>query len=270
MVLPNAEAEYVEVKQGDTLPFAGMTFQVLNPYTTTGDDLNNNSVVLRLVYGQVSFLFTGDAQQDAEARMIADGFPLKADILKVGHHGSHTSSSEAFLAQVKPVVAIYSAGAGNTYGHPHAETIAALNAVGAKIYGTDQNGTISVTTEGNTYEINVAKETAQAPPAVVPPAAQNAPLSLEIASVTSPIAPGGRATLTAKTLPGADCTITVYYKSGPSKAKGLNPQTADVNGDVSWSWTVGSNTTPGNWRIVVTASANGETVTQETTFTVQK
>jgi hypothetical protein len=93
-------------------------------------------------------------------------------------------------------------------------------------------------------------------------------LFLEIVSVTSPIGKGYTATLQAKTVPEAYCTITVYYKSGPSSASGLYGKTADSQGNVSWSWKVGTRTTPGSWRIVVTASLDGETVSQTTYFTV--
>jgi micrococcal nuclease len=94
-------------------------------------------------------------------------------------------------------------------------------------------------------------------------------LSLQIVSVTSPVNAGAYATLVAKTVPGANCDITVYYKSGPSTAAGLYAKTADSNGDVSWTWKVSTNTTPGSWRIVVTASLSGKTVSQTTYFTVQ-
>jgi len=162
-----AKAEYVEVKRGDTVALGSLTFTVLNPTPGMGDDMNNNSVVLRLAFGKVSFLFEGDAQTDAETSMSVSSFsPVQATILKVAHHGSRTSSSPAFLALVKPKVAIYSAGLGNSYGHPHPETIAALLAVGATIYGTDVNGTVIVTTDGITYKVEAAKGQPRAPPAV--------------------------------------------------------------------------------------------------------
>jgi beta-lactamase superfamily II metal-dependent hydrolase len=109
--------------------------------------------VLSLEYGSVDFLFDGDAEQDAEASMISAGVLEDVDILKVGHHGSNTASSQAFLDVVKPEVAIYMAGVGNTYGHPHAETITKLENISAEIYGTDVNGTIVVTTDGVDYSI---------------------------------------------------------------------------------------------------------------------
>lgn len=94
-------------------------------------------------------------------------------------------------------------------------------------------------------------------------------LSLEIISVTSPVSPGEDATLEAKTTPGAECTIVVLYKSGSSRAKGLIPKTADSDGTVSWTWRVGTRTTPGDWPIYVTASSGGKTVIKTTSFTVQ-
>lgn len=93
--------------------------------------------------------------------------------------------------------------------------------------------------------------------------------SLEIISVTSPVNAGANATLKAKTSPGAYCTITVYYKSGTSTAQGLSPQTAPSTGSLSWTWKVGTNTTPGVWSIKVTASLGGQTKTQTTSFTVR-
>ncbi len=94
-------------------------------------------------------------------------------------------------------------------------------------------------------------------------------LSLKIVSVTSPVSPGAYAKLEARAPPGSQCTITVYYKSGPSKAQGLYPKQADSNGDVSWTWKVGTRTTPGSWKIVVTVTHSGKTVSQETYFTVR-
>jgi len=103
---------------------------------------------------------------------------------------------------------------------------------------------------------------------VVEKVIQQQELFLEIVSVTSPIGKGYTATLQAKTVPGAYCTIVVYYKSGPSTAAGLYPKEADSEGNVSWSWKVGTRTTPGSWQIVVTASLDGETVSKTIYFTV--
>jgi competence protein ComEC len=148
-----------EALRGQTITTGVLTFQILNPGQSRLPKANNTSVVLWLKYGDTNFLFEGDAETEAEAEMLSS--PLMTvpdcDILKVGHHGSRTASSVAYLAAAKPEVAIYMAGTGNTYGHPHPETITALKNIGADIYGTDISGTIVVTTNGSGYRITTAK-----------------------------------------------------------------------------------------------------------------
>lgn len=148
-------AEVKEATRGDTIVVDGLNFNVLHPVEPLFDDTNNNSIVLMLSYGDIDFLFTGDAEAEAEASIIATGVPADIEILKVGHHGSRSSSSQAFLNIVQPEVAIYMAGVGNRYGHPHAETISALKNIGAEVYGTDTHGTIVVMTDGDEYTIEV-------------------------------------------------------------------------------------------------------------------
>ena len=145
-------AEVYVARRGDTIHAGNLTFNVLSP-VDLGNDTNNNSIVLSLSYGQVDFLFTGDAQKEAEASMLAAGIVPDVEILKVGHHGSRTASSMQFLQVARPECAIYMAGKGNSYGHPHQETIANLCEIGAEIYGTDIHGTIVITTDGVTYSV---------------------------------------------------------------------------------------------------------------------
>ena len=165
MSVVNSEgAQVYEAKRGDTIEVGELTFSVLHPVNLSGTT-NNNSIVLSLSYGQVDFLFTGDAEQEAEASMLMEGVVPDVEVLKVGHHGSKTASSPDFLAVTSPEIAIYMASEGNTYGHPHEETIEALLAVGAEIYGTDIHGTIVVTTNGEEYELQLEK---QAPPVTLP------------------------------------------------------------------------------------------------------
>ena len=155
----NAENAKVSVAtRGNVIQADGLSFKVLNPFNLKSTT-NNNSIVLHLAYGQTDFLFEGDAEQEAEASMLtASDIPVPdVEILKVGHHGSRTASSPAFLEATTPEVAIYMAGKGNVYGHPHAETITALTQIGAKIYGTDINGTIIVTTDGEAYSLKTEK-----------------------------------------------------------------------------------------------------------------
>ncbi len=119
------------------------------------DDLNNYSAVLKLTYGDVSFLFTGDAEKEAESQIKAD---IDADILKVGHHGSSTSSSASFLKKVSPEIAIISCGEDNEYGHPHKEIVSRLQKQGIEYYRTDVYGNVEITTDGETYEVITQKD----------------------------------------------------------------------------------------------------------------
>jgi len=269
--ISSTKAEYVEVKRGETIQAGNLNIQVLNPVDNTGADTNENSLVLQFRYGNTTFLLMGDAGNSTETSLIASGLKLKADLLKVGHHGSSSGSSPEFLDVVKPAVAIYFAGKNNQFNLPDPQTIAALIAVGAEVFGTDNNGTIVVTVDPSGYQIHTGNNGTRAQPIIPPTNPPPAPITggLQIISVTSPIDPGATATLNAKTVPGASCTITVYSKSGTSQAQGLETKIADSNGNVSWTWKVGTRTTPGNWRIVITATINGKTYTQETTYTVR-
>jgi competence protein ComEC len=148
-----AKVPYHEARRGDVIPLGSLNLNVLHS-DPNASELNNTSVVLRLAYGRISFLFTGDAEHAAEYEMLATvRDQLSATVLKVAHHGSYTSSSPEFLAAVQPAVAIYSAGRNNNYGHPHAETIQALQRIGATIYGTAEHGTIVITTDGKNYHV---------------------------------------------------------------------------------------------------------------------
>ena len=134
----------------------------------TWQDVNDYSVVTRLDCGNIEFLFTGDAETPVENILSGD---ISAEILKVGHHGSTSSSSSAFLNKVNPEVAIISVGTGNTYGHPAATTLSKLQGAGATVYRTDLNGHIVVTTDGDTYSVSTAKNL----PAPVAPVVTPAP-----------------------------------------------------------------------------------------------
>jgi competence protein ComEC len=115
----------------------------------TASDINNNSVVLRVEYGSVALLLTGDAQSEAEARLLARGpAQLRADVLKVGHHGSAYSSTPEFLAAVQPRAAVISCGLHNVFGHPSPRTLAALARLGVRVYRTDRDGGVSLSTDG--------------------------------------------------------------------------------------------------------------------------
>lgn len=119
------------------------------------DGLNNYSAVLKITYGENAFLFTGDAETDAE-ELVLDTYynELDCDVLKVGHHGSETSSSAEFLNAVTPDYAVISCGVNNSYGHPHKEALSRLEDIGAEIYRTDTQGTVTITCDGkNSFDV---------------------------------------------------------------------------------------------------------------------
>ncbi len=123
--------------------------KVLGPNGQSYSNLNNYSVVLKISLGATSFLLTGDAEALAEQEMIDAGFDLSAAVLKVGHHGSVTSTSDVFLSEVSPQFAVISVGALNTYGHPHRETRELLEANSIPVYRTDQCGSIVAASDGS-------------------------------------------------------------------------------------------------------------------------
>ena len=148
-------ASYAEQKGGGiTIPDVGETYTLGEAeFTIVGvnsvpDDTNNTSIVLRIVYGDTSFLFTGDAEQEAENVILASGQDIQSTVLKVGHHGSSTSTSEAFLDAVNPTYAVISCGTGNSYGHPHQETLDKLQNKGVEVYRTDLLGDIYCSSDG--------------------------------------------------------------------------------------------------------------------------
>ena len=158
MAAVNSEgANIYMAKEGSIMTLDNLNFTILNPPSILFSDTNNNSIVLRLKYGDTTFLFAGDAEQEAEADMLVAGNVLQAQILKAGHHCSKTSSSKPFLEKVKPKEAICMVGKNNKYGHPHQETLTNLKEVGANIYRTDINGTIIVATDGKNYKIKTDK-----------------------------------------------------------------------------------------------------------------
>ncbi len=133
----------------ELLSSGGAVLTVLAPNGEDYGDLNNYSVVLRLTYGEDSFLFTGDAEEASEEEMLSLDWPLTATVLKCGHHGSETSTSPSFLDAVSPQYAVISCGVDNDYGHPDAVTLEKLEAAGAEVFRTDLQGTILASTDGS-------------------------------------------------------------------------------------------------------------------------
>lgn len=139
----------VSVLQEDDL-----TIEMLAPNQDKYSSLNNYSIVLKIIYGNISFLYTGDAEELSEKEITEN---VEADVLKVGHHGSDTSSSEEFLEKVNPKYAIISVGEDNSYDHPASSTIEKLEKYTNHIYRTDLNGTVVVTTDGINIEVKTER-----------------------------------------------------------------------------------------------------------------
>lgn len=158
------EVGYEEPRAGDVYDIGGMEITILSPKSVDGD-LNDGSIEMRVEFGNVDFMFTGDGETGAEQGILARGHKVNAKIMKLGHHGSKTSTTSEFFKSVSPEVAIYSAGKGNSYGHPSKEVVDRVQGAGVKLYGTDTHGTVVVTTDGKTYSVNAEKEGTIKPPA---------------------------------------------------------------------------------------------------------
>lgn len=133
---------------GDTYPFGSASFTIVNPITTDEKKPNDSSVGILVQNGENRFLFTGDAEKDAEEEMLASGMDLSADVYKAAHHGSNTATTEAFFEAVHPDYAVISAGENNRYGHPHAEVLNRFREAGVTVYRTDEQGTIVAVSDG--------------------------------------------------------------------------------------------------------------------------
>ena len=154
-------ADYVNsFKPGELLQWdPSCKITVLHAGGAGGTSINNYSIVLRIEFKRTSALLTGDAEKEVEAGIIERfGGRLKSELLKVGHHGSKTSSSPEFLKEVMPKIAVISCGTGNTYGHPTPLTLRNLEAIGAKIFRTDLKGTIVAISDGNSFKISSERE----------------------------------------------------------------------------------------------------------------
>lgn len=147
-VIEEKNIELYTAKAGVNMLISGDTMvDVLAPIADSYSNLNNCSAVVKITYGQTVILFTGDAEQEVETQLLDSD--IDADVLKVGHHGAGSSSAPSFIQAVSPKVAVISCGEGNSYGHPHVETLATLNDINAKIYRTDEQGTIVVAVDSN-------------------------------------------------------------------------------------------------------------------------
>lgn len=150
----------VAMQAGEKLDFGGAHIEVLSPpgdYVPNDTPKNNDSLVFRMSYGKHSFLLTGDMEKPMETRLLADERPVHADVLKVGHHGSRTSTSEPFLDAVHPAFAIISDGFENSFGHPNRDVLGRLDARHVKILRTDTMGLIRIRTDGRRLSVETTE-----------------------------------------------------------------------------------------------------------------
>lgn len=150
IIVPSAGDEYA-------LGSAGVSVLGVN----SGSEPNDTSIILKIRYGGTSFLFTGDAEREAEQAVLASGADLSATVLKVGHHGSDTSTTYPFLREVMPAYAVISVGDGNSYGHPTDNTLSRLRDAGVEVYRTDLHGDIFLTSDGTTVTISTDRSGAK-------------------------------------------------------------------------------------------------------------
>ena len=154
MIYKDITPIYPEI--GDTFSLGSAEITILAPGDHNyRENLNDYSIALLVENGEDTFLFTGDAEEEAEYNIIKEGYDISADVYQVGHHGSRTSSSEEFLDSVNPECAVISCGENNEYGHPHAETLNKFRERGIKVYRTDEEGTIIATSTGNGITFDV-------------------------------------------------------------------------------------------------------------------
>ena len=147
-VLDAAESKNVPVRTasvGETLTFPTGKLEVVDDGSETAKDMNNNSYILKFTYGETTFLFTGDAEAQYEREALENGADVDVDVLKVGHHGSRTSTCDEF--------AVIQVGRNNRYGHPSADTVTRLGRAGAEVFRTDELGDIVVTTDGRRISV---------------------------------------------------------------------------------------------------------------------
>jgi competence protein ComEC len=285
------------VRHGEQHDWGKVQAMVLNPTEPLYASANDNSVVLHLDYGGVGLMLTGDAGTAAEARMMADDLFLEAQVLKVAHHGSKSSSTDAFLTSVQPEKAIISVGAENRYGHPHDEALTRLKQAGATIWRTDLEGTVVVRVDGETGDYHLAAESGRASA----PAIENAlflPLLLYKAGEAVVPTPTPTATPTStpeapivveawvsNETPSQYSTVTVYgriHQNGLGIPKvpmhavwHYRTTTSDcgavsgADGVAACERNIGRASAEYRVRIVVTFTHAGETYVAETGFTPQ-
>lgn len=150
----------VQAKAGVSISFTkNLKGEILAP-SHTYDDINASSIVMKITYGNTSFLFTGDATIETENDILNAGYDVSSDVYKVAHHGSSTSNSSAFLKAINPSICVIEVGKNNSYGHPHKEVKDLLSKLNTKVYRTDLNGSIVISSNGKKLSVKTTKGSA--------------------------------------------------------------------------------------------------------------
>lgn len=150
----NKGLSFTAPKPGESFKLGDATVTILSPNGSSYEDLNNYSIVVKIAFGNTSFLLTGDAEDVPEKEIIAKGFDVSSTVLKIGHHGSNSSTTSEFLNKVNPKYAVISVGKDNSYGHPKQNILDRLKGKGIPVYRTDESGTIVATSDGNAVTFN--------------------------------------------------------------------------------------------------------------------
>ena len=233
-----------------------LKLEFIAPNSDSYSELNNYSAVLKLTYLDNTFLFMGDAETLSEDEITYD---VDADVIKVGHHGSDSSSGIEFVKKVSPEYAIIMVGEGNSYNHPYQSIIDRYESVGAKVLRTDLDGNIVCDSDGVDVTCKGDKDSSSNS------SSSAAASNINLVSLTSPISRGSDVTVSIKGLPNTTYDIDVIYSSGESKASGLEDKTSDSEGDVSWTFKVSSNVKPGTYEVKITDGENSVSYSLEVT-----
>lgn len=249
----NNGSEFVTPRRGDFLNWGPeLTVEVLHPVDPMSpSNMNNSSITIRLTYEEVSFIFTGDLETDGGEDVILGALStgeiedISADVLKVGHHGSFTSTCTQWLAQINPSIAAICVGAGNPYGHPHTEVINRLNGRNITIYRTDLDGTFYISSDGQGVYYNS-----------MPPTGGGDPDSInEFAVYPSPAT--SVVTFAWDATGGQSSSITVFNLNG-EKILDVNA----TNGSYTWNLSTGDGMASPGLYAVVFRTSGGETCTE--------
>ena len=234
-----------------------LKLEFIAPNSDNYSELNNYSAVLKLTYLDNTFLFMGDAETLSENEVTCD---VEADVIKVGHHGSDSSSGIEFVKKVSPEYAIIMVGEGNSYNHPYQSIIDRYENVGAKVLRTDLDGNIVCDSDGSTVTCNGDKDSSSNSNSN-----STSTSNINLVGLTSPVSRGSDVTVSIKGLPNTTYDIDVIYSSGESKATGLEDKTSDSEGNVSWTFKVSSNVKPGTYEVKITDGSSNASYSLEVT-----